>query len=75
MKSTPLILRLREAKDMIITVINSAIQEKELPCYLIEPIISEIHNQVSNAALKEYENAKRQNAETEAKKEEAEDGP
>lgn len=58
MNNRPLVLRLREAKENILAAVNAAIKEQDLPCYLIEPIISEVHNQVSATALREYEIAK-----------------
>ena len=54
----PLVIRLKEAKEFLIAAVNATIKEKDLPCYLIEPIIAEVHNQVSAAATKEYESAK-----------------
>ena len=64
MTNKPLVLRLREAKERIVAAVNAAIKEQELPCYLLEPIIAELHTQVSNTALREYEIAKQQVSET-----------
>jgi hypothetical protein len=58
MNKRPLVLRLREAKENILAAVNAAIKEQDLPCYLIEPIIAEMHNQVSASAMREYEIAK-----------------
>lgn len=62
MNNRPLVLRLREAKENIIAAVNAAIREQDLPCYLLEPIISEVHTTVSTTALREYEIAKQQDA-------------
>ena len=64
MTTKPLVLRLREAKESIVAAVNAAIKEQELPCYLLEPIIAELHTQVSNTASREYEIAKQQVSET-----------
>ena len=64
MTNKPLVLRLREAKESIVAAVNAAIKEQELPCYLLEPIIAELHTQVSNTASREYEIAKQQVSET-----------
>lgn len=63
MTNKPLVLRLREAKESIVAAVNAAIKEQDLPCYLLEPIIAELHTQVSNTALREYEIAKKQDSE------------
>ena len=59
--SKPLVIQLREAKVNITESVNSALREG-LPCYLLEPIIAELHDAVSRAATAEYENALRQQA-------------
>ena len=64
MNPKPLVIRLREAKTNILAAVNAAIKEQDLPCYLLEPIIADAHNQVSAAASKEYETAKKQIEET-----------
>ena len=63
MTNTPLVLRLREAKESIVSAVNAAIKEQGLPCFLLEPIIAEVHNQVSAEATREYNIAKKQNEE------------
>ena len=65
MNKKPLPIRLREAKEELFENLNTILQETELPCYLIEPIISELHRQVSDAANREYEQAKAQQYESE----------
>lgn len=54
--SKPLVIQLRETKAQLTGSINAAIRGG-LPCYLLEPIIAELHTQVSNAANAEYEQA------------------
>lgn len=53
-----LILRIEEAKASIVNAVNEAIKDQELPCYLVEPIVADIHRQISAGATKEYEQAK-----------------
>lgn len=57
--SKPLVIKLRQAKSNITESVNAALREG-IPCYLLEPIIAEIHSQVSKAAQTEYENAARE---------------
>lgn len=59
MSIKPLPLRLKEAKENILASVNEAIKRQGIPCYLLEPIVAEIHSQVSKAAQTEYENAAR----------------
>lgn len=73
----PLVIQLREAKDQLIEGINTAIRGG-IPCFLLEPIVAELHRQVSQSAQAEYENAlKQQAAENAQTKEEGgeTDGP
>ena len=60
MNNKPLPIRLREAKESIIQNLNTVLKEQELPCYLIEPIIEEVHRMVSKSAQAEYEQAVKQ---------------
>lgn len=57
--SKPLVIQMREAKANIIESVNNALQGG-IPCFLLEPIIAEIHTQVSKSAQAEYEEAQRQ---------------
>ena len=59
--SKPLVIKLREAKANITESVNAALREG-IPCYLLEPIISEIHTQVTKGAEAEYERALKQQA-------------
>lgn len=54
----PLVIRLKEAEQQIITFINSVMREQSLPCYLVEPIIEKVYRQTIEAARNEYESAK-----------------
>ena len=58
MNNNPLIIRLKEAEQQIISCVNSVMREQSLPCYLVEPIIEKVYRQVKDEAKKEYENAK-----------------
>ena len=40
---TPLIVRMDEAKKSIVDFINDIMQQHQLPCYFLEPVISEIY--------------------------------
>lgn len=55
----PLVIRLRSAEEKIVAAINATAREEELPCYLLEPIISKLHRQISDAAAREYAEAKK----------------
>lgn len=51
-----LVITLREIKECFTDCANAAL--RELPCYLIEPIIADLHRQISAGAVREYEIAK-----------------
>lgn len=75
--SKPLVIQLREAKAQIVEGINAAIRGG-LPCYLLEPIIAELHTQVKQTAQAEYERALQEQAAEKEKNKEAggeDDGP
>ena len=57
----PLVITLREIKELFTECVNGAL--REVPCYLIEPIIADLHRQISEGALKEYVIAKKKVAE------------
>lgn len=69
MNNNPLVIRLKEAEQKIISCVNSVMREQSLPCYLVEPIIEKVYRQTVEAARNEYENAKLCLAEKEAKEE------
>ena len=56
----PLIIRLNETKSTLISVINNAIQQDELPCYLLEPMVSELYAQIREGARSELQMAQEQ---------------
>lgn len=58
----PLVIQIREAKAGIVESINTAIRGG-IPCYLLEPIIAELHREVSKGAEAEYAQAVKQQAE------------
>lgn len=64
--SKPLVIQMREAKAVIVESINAAIRGG-IPCYLLEPIIADIHREVSKGAEAEYAKAVKYQAEEEAK--------
>lgn len=64
--SKPLVIQLREAKANITESVNAALREG-IPCYLLEPIVKELLDQVKRAAEAEFERAvKQQEAEARA---------
>ena len=63
----PLVITLREVKERFAECANSAL--RELPCFLLEPILADLYKQVSAGALQEYEHAKKQISEEETKQE------
>lgn len=56
----PYILEIEEAKAEMTAAVNKILGKHELPCYLFEGIIEEIHNRVTIAAKKELELARSQ---------------
>ena len=56
----PLILDIDEAKTEMVTCINDIIQKHNLPFYIVEMVISNIHTQIQGMAKSELEMAKGQ---------------
>lgn len=56
----PLILEIEEAKNELIQCVNKIMQEHQLPCYFIEPVLKDIYIQIQNGAKNELETAKAQ---------------
>lgn len=54
----PLILEIEEAKAETNTAINEILKKHNLPCYLYESIIEDIHRQISNIAQNEVNTLK-----------------
>ena len=57
---TPLIVRMDEAKKSIVDFINDIMQQHQLPCYFLEPMISEIYAGIKEGAKNELEMARQQ---------------
>lgn len=56
----PLILEIEEAKTEIIQVINNAIHIHQLPCYIVDMILSDIYTQIKTGAKNELTMAREQ---------------
>ena len=56
----PLILEIEEAKSEIVSCVNNALQNHGLPCYLIEPVLTELLAYVKSVAKNELDAAKAQ---------------
>lgn len=56
----PFILEIDEAKMEIIQVVNKAIREHRLPCYIVDMVLSDICAQVKEGAKNELAMAKAQ---------------
>ena len=56
----PLIVEIEEAKKEITDAVNNAMRVHNLPCYLIEPIISMLAMQIKDGAKSELAMAKAQ---------------
>ena len=56
----PLVIKLNEVKTDLFSVINKAIQQDGLPCYLLEPIVSELLTQIREGARNELQMAREQ---------------
>ena len=67
----PLVIKLKEAKANISESVNAA-RHDGVPFYLLEPIVADLHAQISKAAQTEYEQVQKQFAEAEAKKQASE---
>ena len=60
MNNKPLILEIDEAKTEIIQAINNALQVHNLPCYIVDMILTELRAQVKEGSRSELEMAKEQ---------------
>ena len=56
----PFILEMDEAKQEFIQVINKAIQVRQLPCYILDTILTEIGSQIKEGAKQELAMARQQ---------------
>ena len=56
----PLIIEMNEAKMEIASAVNNALQGHKLPCYLIEPMLSELLAQIREGAKNELKMAEEQ---------------
>ena len=56
----PLVIEMNEAKMEMMSVINNALQNHKLPCYLIEPMLSELLAQIREGAKNELKMAEEQ---------------
>lgn len=70
MNDKPLILRIDEARKTLVDAVNVVIKEHNLPCFLVESIIAEVHASISDGAMRERESALKQVAEKEKSGEE-----
>lgn len=53
-----LIIRISEAEQEFVTAVNSILQKHQLPFFLFEPIISNVHRQISDGKTAELADAK-----------------
>ena len=56
----PFILEMEETKMELIKVINNAIQERKMPCYIVDTLLAEIVAQVKEGAKNELAAARQQ---------------
>ena len=54
----PLIIELDDTKKELIQCVNNAVQNRGLPCYLIEPLFAELYTQIKVGAQNELAQAK-----------------
>lgn len=66
MEQKPIILEMDEAKRELIECVNDILQKHNLSCYLIEPMFSELYNQIKLSAQNELAQARAQVAERNA---------
>lgn len=57
MESKPIIVRMEDAKRRLIRCINDILREEELNCYLIEPMLGSVYNQIQTQARNELAQA------------------
>lgn len=60
MEQKPIIVRIEDAKIELMQDVNEILQKHELNCYLLEPIIANLYNQVKMQAQDELVQAKAQ---------------
>ena len=56
----PLILEIDEAKTEMVACMNDIIKKHKLPFYIVEMLMSNIYNQIQDAAKSELAMAKKQ---------------
>lgn len=57
-KDIPLVLAMDEAENKLLKTVNEVINDYNLPCFLIKPIIDKISIQITNGAKNELVTAK-----------------
>lgn len=57
-KQRPIILKLEDAKQELVSCINNIINNHQLNCYLIEPMITEVYEQIKTSARRELAQAR-----------------
>ena len=72
MNNKPIILIAEEFKTEITQMINKAIQQNGLPCYIIDMILTELRTQIKEGAKYEIETALQQFQQQENTQEEKE---
>lgn len=54
----PFVIEMDETKRDLVSVVDTAIQERKIPCYVLEMLLSDILSQVQEVARREREFAK-----------------
>ena len=67
MEQKSIILEIEEAKQELIKSVNDIMAKHRLPCYLIEPVFTELYNQVKAGAQNELARAKAEMESTQAR--------
>lgn len=60
MKQKSIILEMDEAKRELVQCVNDILQRHGLNCYLIEPMVAELHSQIKASAQQELAQARAQ---------------
>ena len=60
MEQKPIILEMDEAKRELAQCVNDILQRHRLNCYLIEPMVAELHSQIKASAQQELAQARAQ---------------
>lgn len=56
----PIVVAQKEVQEQLVTIINTTIQETNMPFFILAPILKELYEEVSHKAEAEYKQASEQ---------------